>query len=78
MRGKPLFNWVPPPDGQMRTNRELVDYCVSIQSFFFSVKEMNADQVRATFPDEVLAVKEVAIEYGIQYVERQWFAKLFR
>jgi hypothetical protein len=78
MGAKPLFNWVPPPDGRMRPARELLDYCIGIQKFFFLVKEMGAEKVRITYADEVAALKEVAAENGIQVIGPQWFAQLFR
>ena len=78
MKSKTLFSWVPPPDGRQRPARELLDYCIGIQRFFFIVKEMSAEQVRATYAVEVEALKEVVTENGIQVLGPQWFAQLFR
>ena len=78
MKSKPLFNWVPPPDGRQRPARELMDYCIGIQKFFFKVKEMDAEQVRKTYTEEVVALGELAAENGIKVLEPQWFARLFR
>lgn len=75
---KPLFNWIQPPDGRMRPARELLDYCIGIQKFFFMVREMNAERVHKTYAEETAALKEIAAENGIQVLQPQWFAQLFR
>lgn len=80
MKSKPLFNWVPPPDGRMRTHRELVDQCVTVQEFFFILRDkgIERDRARHEFATLIADMKSVLKENGIQVLEPQWFASLFR
>lgn len=79
MKGKPLFNWVTPPDGRMRTHRELVDYCVTVQEFFFILRdrEMDRDRAKREFAVLIADMKSALRENGIQVLEPQWFASFF-
>lgn len=80
MKSKPLFNWVTPPDGRMRTHRELVDHCVTVQEFFFVLRDkgMNRDQAQNEYADLLADMKSALRENGIVVAEPQWFAGLLR
>ena len=80
MKGKPLFSWVPPPDGRTRTNRELVDHCVAVQEFFSVLRDrgMNRDEVQREYAEVLGSMKLVLTENGIRVLEPQWFASLLR
>ncbi|MBI2064791.1 MAG: hypothetical protein HYT62_01915 [Candidatus Yanofskybacteria bacterium] len=80
MSSKPLFTWVPAPDGRMRTHRELVDHCVTVQEFFFLLREkgMDRDQAQRAYADLLVDMKSILAENGICVIEPQWFASLLR
>ena len=80
MKSKPLFNWVPPPDGRMRTHRELVDHCVTVQKFFLILRDrgMGRDEVQREYADFLVDMKSTLRENGIVVLEPQWFASLLR
>jgi len=75
---KPSFSWIPAPDGQTRPAMEVFNHCISIQKFYRMVEQMGGEQVRATYSEEVEALKELATENGIKVLQPQWFAQLFR
>lgn len=77
MKSKPLFVWVVSPDGRVLSAREMLDHCINIQGFYRKVDGMGGDQVLKTYADEIAALRESAIEKGVQVIGPQWFARLF-
>ena len=80
MGSKPLFTWVPAPDGRKRSGRELVDYCVTVQEFFFLLRErrMDRDQAERTHAELLVDMRSTLKENGVRVIEPQWFASLLR
>ena len=80
MSSKPLFTWVPAPDGRKRSGRELVDHCVTVQKFFFLLREkrMDREQAQLTYAELLVDMQSTLRENGIRVIEPQWFASLLR